>query len=82
MRPDGFTAPCISIAKSRNWNTFSNPGHPIKMKADNNTFESFQVFHIYYFILSTQTLTETDSIYYYYQSLWRKQRHGKVMKLT
>lgn len=82
MRPDGFTAPCRSIAKARNWNMFSNPGHLIKMKADNNTFESFKVLHIYYFILSSQSLSETDSIDYYYHSLWRKQRHGKVMKLT
>ena len=57
---------------------FSNPDHLIKMKADNNTFESFKVIHIYYFILSSQTRFETNSIDYYYRSSW----HGKVMKPT
>lgn len=62
---------------------FSKPGLPIKMTVDNNTFESFKVLHIYYFILSSQ-LYETDSIdyYYYYHNIWRKQRHEKVIKLT
>ena len=32
------------------------------MTADNNTFESFKVPHIYYFILSSQRLYETAQI--------------------
>lgn len=78
VRPDGFTAPCRSIAKARNWNMFSNPGHLIKMKVDNNSFESFKVLHIYYFILSSQTLSETDSIDYYYHRFMEKTKTWKV----
>ena len=48
---------------------FSKPGLPVKMTANNHTFGSFKVLHIYYFILSLQ-LYETDSMdddgYYYH----------------
>lgn len=57
---------------------FSNPGHLIKMKVDNNSFESFKVLHIYYFILSSQTLSETDSIDYYYHRFMEKTKTWKV----
>ena len=62
--PEGFTAPRRSAVK-RETEMFSNPGHPIKMIADNNIFESFKVLHIYYFILSSQQLYETENKHYY-----------------
>lgn len=67
MRPDRFTAPCRSTAKVRNWNVFSIH-HSIKMTADNSTFGSFKVLHSHSFSLSSQQLSQTDSIDYYYQS--------------
>lgn len=63
--PEGFTAPCRSVVKRETEICFLIQGHPIKMIADNNTFESFKVLHIGYFILSSQQLYETESKHYY-----------------